>query len=89
MTLGTFTVRVALGLNRLCDHCYLPVLLPLLSAMHFLLIQRSCPPGQHMHAPAVYTLGVGERTADGDEPPLVIADIRSGSAGDPGYKATA
>jgi len=37
----------------------------------------------------MYTLGVGERTADGDEPPLVIADIRSGSAGDPGYKATA
>ena len=40
----------------------------------------------HFH---MYTLGVGERTDSSDEPPLVMADVRSGSAGDPGYKATA
>lgn len=44
-----------------------------------------------------WVLGVGERAAedaaaDGDAPsppPMVVADVRSGTAGDPGYKATA
>jgi short subunit dehydrogenase-like uncharacterized protein len=51
----------------------------------------------HFHT---YVLGVGEAaaTADGgvgdgaataSSPPMAIADVRSGSAGDPGYKATA
>ena len=37
-------------------------------------------------------LGVGEAadgTAEAASPPMVIADVRSGTAGDPGYKATA
>jgi len=39
-----------------------------------------------------YVLGVGEiagDAADGTAPPMVIADVKSGSAGDPGYKGTA
>ena len=39
-----------------------------------------------------WVLGVGEAAdgaASGASPPMVIADVKSGTAGDPGYKATA
>ena len=69
----------------------IPPIRGLLFKMKMLPLPGEGPPPEVRESGYFHTwvLGVGETDAEDIEGPMVIADVRSGTAGDPGYKATA